>query len=152
MKWKKKERERERKKGGELCMANLQTSGVILENDYQTHIHYSTGQSGRAHSPYLNQLCKSDLSVLITLKSPTHTPAVLGEYYTLMGNWWRHAASVKMKVQPTGVNMGRWKCGGVLGAVFYSGGALQVSIWIGFVLVPLFHWTPDRMDIRSKVP
>lgn len=67
----------------ELGLANLQESGVILENDYQTHIHYSTGQSGRAQAPYLYQLCKSDLSVLITLKSPSHTPVILGGYYSL---------------------------------------------------------------------
>lgn len=70
-----------KKKKKELCLANLQESGVILENDYQTRIHYSTGQSGRAQSPYLYH--KSDLSVLITLKSPSHTPAILGGYYTL---------------------------------------------------------------------
>ena len=41
----------ERKKGD--FQARLGESGAILENDYQTHIHYSTGQSGRAQSPYL---------------------------------------------------------------------------------------------------
>lgn len=56
-------------------------STVILENDYQTGIHYSTGQSGRAQSVHLCEHHKSDLSVLITLKSPSHTRAILGEYY-----------------------------------------------------------------------
>lgn len=58
-----------KKKRKRLRLANRQESGVILKNDCQTHIHYSTGQSGRAQSPYLYRLCKSDLSSLITLKN-----------------------------------------------------------------------------------
>ena len=50
---KEREKEKEGKKKRGLCQAGLWESGVILENDYQTGIHYSTGQSGRAQSPYL---------------------------------------------------------------------------------------------------
>lgn len=63
------ELEQEREKGERLRLANRQESGAILKNDCQTHIHYSAGQSGRAQSPYLYRLCKSDLSSLITLKN-----------------------------------------------------------------------------------